>query len=156
MSARLSSSARRLAAPWALAVAVLTIAAAPAWAVTPKNGHYTGFVDPFSLSFTVANGKLSHFVSDFQPTTCPGFAPSNKRVFFTLPSVKIVNGHFSDSKSTHNGKSQPNSSVKISGSFSKPTSAAGKLHEHIAEPKNFGTPSCTLSQAFSVTLASGK
>jgi hypothetical protein len=151
MSARLSRSARRLAVPWTLAVAVAAIVAAPAGAVTPKNGHYAGFVDPFTISFSVAHGKISHFVTDFEATTCPGLAPSTTSSTFEFPSVKIRKGRFSDSKTLHD-KSGLNPHFTITGRFSKRTHAAGTLHEHIAVPKNFGAPSCTLSQPFSVAL----
>jgi hypothetical protein len=151
MSARLSRSVRRWASPWALAAAVIAIAAAPAWALTPKNGHYAGFVDPFTISFSVAHGKISHFVTDFEATTCSGLAPSSTKSTFEFPSVKIRKGRFSDSKTLH-FKSGLNPHFTISGRFSKRTHAAGTLHEHIAVPKNFGAPSCTLSQPFSVTL----
>jgi hypothetical protein len=72
-------------------------------------------------------------------------------VFFTFPSAKIKDGHFDDSKTLHD-RSGLDPHFTISGTFTKATHAAGKLHEHIAVPKNFGAPSCTLSQPFSVTL----
>jgi hypothetical protein len=156
MSVRLSRLACPVAPPWALAVAVVAvvaIAAAPAWAVTPKDGHYAGFVDPFKIGFTVANGKISHFVTDFEATTCPGLAPSSTSSSFEFPSVKIRNGRFSDSKTLHY-RSGLDPHFTITGRFSKPTRAAGTLHEHIAVPANFGAPSCTLSQPFSVTRVS--
>ncbi len=153
MPASFSRSARRLAAAWALTVAVVAVAAAPAWAVTPKDGHYAGFVDPFKISFTVAKGRISHFVTDFEATTCPGLAPSSTSSFFQFPSVKIRKGRFSDSKTLHY-KSGLDPHLTITGRFTKPTHAAGTLHEHIAVPANFGAPSCTLSQPFSVTRVS--
>ncbi len=153
MSVRLSPFARRLALPWALAVAVIAIAAASAWALTPKDGHYSGFVDPFKIGFTVANGKISHFVTDFEATTCSGLAPSSTSSSFEFPSVKILNGRFSDSKTLHY-KSGLDPHFTITGRFSTPTRAAGTLHEHIAVPANFGAPSCTLSQPFEVTRVS--
>jgi hypothetical protein len=151
MLARLSRSARRLASPWALGVALVAIAAAPAWAITPKSGHYAGFVDPFTISFSVAHGKISHFVTDFEATTCSGLAPSSTKSTFEFPSVKIRKGRFSDSKTLH-FKSGLNPHFTITGRFSKRTHAAGTLHEHIPVPASFGVPSCTLSQPFSVTL----
>jgi len=132
---------------------VVAIAAAPAQAVTPKDGHYAGFVDPFNISFTVANGRISHFVTNFQATTCAGLAPDSTSTSFEFPSVKIQNGRFSDSKTLHY-RSGLDPHFTITGRFSKPTRAAGTLHEHIPVPANFGVPSCTLSQPFSVTLAS--
>lgn len=153
MCARLSRSARRLGPLLASAVSIAVIVAAPAWAVTPKDGHYTGFVDPFTISFTVENGTISHFVTDFEATSCPGLAPDTTKTSFEFPSVKILNGRFSDAKTLHD-KSGLDPHFTITGSFTKPTRAAGKLHEHIAVPKSFGAPSCTLSQPFSATLAS--
>lgn len=151
MSARLAHSARRSVVPWALAVAVVALTAAPAWALTPKNGHYAGFVDPFTISFTVANGKISHFVTDFEATTCSGLAPDSTSMSFQFPSVRIRNGRFSDSTTLH-FRSGLDPHFTLSGSFSTRTRAAGTLHEHIAVPANFGAPSCTLSQPFSLTL----
>jgi hypothetical protein len=101
MSTRLSQLAHRLVPLCALSVAVVAIAAVPAWAVTPKDGHYAGFVDPFNISFTVANGKITHFVTDFEATTCPGLAPDSTKTSFNFPSVKIRHGRFSDSKTLH-------------------------------------------------------
>ncbi len=150
VSVRLSHPIHRWASALALTVAVAAIAAAPAWAVKPKDGHYAGFVDPFTISFTVAHGRISHFVTDFEATTCPGLAPSSTRSFFEFPSVKIWKGRFSDSKTLH-FKSGLDPHFTIAGKFSKPTRAAGTLHEHIAVPKDFGVPSCTLSQPFSLT-----
>jgi len=143
----------RLALAWTLAVAAVAIAAASAWALTPKDGHYSGFVDPFKIGFTVANGKISDFVTDFEATTCPGLAPSSTSSSFEFPSVKIRNGQFSDSKTLHY-KSGLDPHFTITGRFNKPTRAAGTLHEHIAVPANFGAPSCALSQPFSVTRVS--
>ena len=153
MGARLSILSRRFAASLASVVAAVAIAAAPASAVTPKNGHYAGFVDPFTISFTVTNGKISHFVTDFEATTCPGLAPDSTSTSFEFPSVEIRRGRFSDAKTLHY-KSGLDPHFTIAGSFSKRTRAAGTLHEHIAVPTNFGAPSCTLSQPFSVTRAS--
>jgi hypothetical protein len=152
MSAPLSRLACRLALPWGLVGALVAFAAAPAWAVTPKNGHYTGFVDPFQMSFTVAHGKISQFVTNFEATECQGLAPAPKSPFFQFPSVKIRDGRFSDSTTLH-FKSGLDPHFTIAGSFTKPKHAAGTLHEHIAVPPSWGVPSCTLSQPFSLTLA---
>ena len=77
--------------------------------------------------------------------------PDSTRSSFKFPSVKAHHGRFSDSKTLHD-RSGLDPHFTITGRFSSPTRAAGTLHEHIPVPANFGAPSCTLSQPFSVTL----
>jgi hypothetical protein len=135
----------------AVALIAVVLSATPAWAATPRSGRYAGFVGGvFSISFRVANTKITHLVTNFEATTCSGLAPAESSPSFGFPTLAIENGHFAGSR-TVNYRSGISPHFTLSGSFSTPKRAAGTLHEHIALPPNFGAPSCTVSYAFSVT-----
>lgn len=136
----------------AATVVSAAILAASAWAATPKDGHYSGFVDPYTITFVVAKGKITQLRTDFEATTCEGLAPSSLVHYFEFPALAIRKGRFTGSTTLHYASGlDPNFS--LSGHFSSPTRAAGMFHEHIAVPASWGVPSCTISEPFSVSRA---
>ena len=136
-----------MAAATAVAAAVL---AAAAWAATPKDGHYSGFVDPYTISFVVGHGKITQLRTDFEATTCSGLAPSSLVHYFEFPALAIRDGRFTGSTTLHY-KSGLDPRFTISGSFSSPMHAAGTFHEYISVPASWGVPSCTIPQPFSAS-----
>jgi hypothetical protein len=151
MFVRASLAVRRFAVGVSAAIAVsAAILAAAAWAATPKDGHYSGFVDPYTISFVVGHGKITELRTDFEATTCSGLAPSSLVHYFEFPALAIRNGRFTGSTTLHYA-SGLDPHFSLSGSFSSPTRAAGTFHEHIAVPASWGVPSCTISEAFSAS-----